>query len=119
MEKLLSIAIVTLMLSVSAATQTRLAGTWQGETNAGASVQLDLIVKGTNLTGTLTRNGQSTPLSDGKVSKDSFTFKARLNEQVEGFTGERAGDELKVWLDRQGRATAIVLKRVKRATPNR
>jgi hypothetical protein len=82
-------------------------------------VQLDLKVKGTTLTGTLTRNGQSAPLSDGKVSRDSFTFKARLNDQMEGFSGEYAGDQLKIWLDRQGRESAIVLTRVKRAAPHR
>jgi hypothetical protein len=119
MTRLLSIAVVGLVLAAPAAAPTTLGGTWQGETNAGASVVLDLVVKGTTLAGTLTRNGQSTPLSDGKVSKDSFTFKAKLNEQLEGFSGERAGDDLKVWLDRQGRETAIVLKRVKGRAPSR
>jgi hypothetical protein len=42
------------------------------------------------------------------VSKNAFTFTATLNEQTETFTGELAGDEIKVWLDRQGREMAAV-----------
>jgi hypothetical protein len=119
MSTLPSLAMTILMLGAPAAAQNTLTGTWQGETNAGASVQIDLTAKGTTLTGTLTRNGRSTPISDGKVSKDTFTFKATLNEQSEGFSGERSGDELRVWLDRQGRETAIVLRRAKGAAPER
>jgi hypothetical protein len=107
------------MLGVLAAAQSTFTGTWRGETNAGASVQLELIVKGSTLTGTLTRNDQSTPISDGHVSKGSFTFKAKLSEQLETFSGERAGDDIKVWLDRQGRDTAITLKRAKATAPSR
>jgi hypothetical protein len=58
-------------------------------------------------------------LDPTEVSRDSFTFKARLNDQMEGFSGEYAGDQLKIWLDRQGRESAIVLTRVKRAAPHR
>jgi hypothetical protein len=118
-HKLALIAFTVLALGASAADQNTLTGTWRGVTNAGASVQLDLTAKGTTLTGTLTRNRESTPISDGKVSKDGFTFRATLNGQSEGYSGERAGDELKVWLDRQGRETAIVLTRAKRTAPNR
>ena len=74
---------------------------------------LTLAVKGTVLTGTLVRGEERMTLSDGKATKTTFTFKATLNDQAEAFSGELAGDELKVWLDRQGPATAIVLRRVK------
>jgi hypothetical protein len=47
------------------------------------------------------------------VSKNTFTFKATLNDQTEGFTGELVRDEIKMWLDRQGPARAAVLKRIK------
>jgi len=47
------------------------------------------------------------------VSKDTFTFKAMLDDQTEGFTGEVAGDEITVWLDRQDPSRAAVVKRVK------
>jgi hypothetical protein len=47
------------------------------------------------------------------VSKNTFTFKATLNDQTEGFTGELVRDKIKMWLDRQGPARAAVLKRIK------
>ena len=59
---------------------------------------LTLAVKGTVLTGTLLRGEERTTLSDGKA-QEQFTFKATMNDQTEGFSGELAGDELEVWLD--------------------
>jgi hypothetical protein len=119
MHTVVAVAILSLTLAVPMPAQHALAGAWEGQTNGGASIVLDLTVADKALTGTLTRNGQSTALSDGKVAGDSFTCKATLNDQQESISGERAGDELKVWLDRQGRETAIVLKRVKRSPPSR
>lgn len=118
-KKLASIAVTMLVLSAFVTAQNTLTGTWSGVTNSATAVQLDLTADGTILTGTLTRNDQSTPISDGKISKDSFTFNVKMDGRVEGFSGERTGDELKVWLDRQGRETAIVLKRAKRDAPDR
>lgn len=60
------------------------------------------------------RNEQSTTITDGKVSKNTFTFKATLSDQTEGFTGELVSDEIKMWLDRQGPARPAVLKRIKK-----
>jgi hypothetical protein len=119
MRRLVEMAVAGLIAVTTLAAQSTIAGTWQGETGGGAAIVLDLAVKDTTLTGTLTRDGQRTPISDGKVSKDTFTFKAKLNDQPEGLSGERAGDDLKVWLDRQGPSRAIVLKRVKPAAPKR
>jgi hypothetical protein len=119
MRRLVGLTVASLMAVTTLAAQSTIAGTWQGETGAGASLVLDLAVKDTTLTGTLTRDGQSNPISDGKVSKDTFTFKAKMNDQLEGLSGERAGEDLKVWLDRQGPSKAIVLKRVKPAAPKR
>ena len=76
---------------------------------------MDLTVKEETLTGTLTRDGQSSPLSDGKVTKNTFSFKATLNEKAEALSGELKGDEIHIWLDRQGPAKAVVLSRVKTA----
>ena len=98
-----------------AAAQSTLTGKWQGGTDGGASIVLDLTVKEETLTGTLTRDGQSSPLSDGKVTKNTFSFKATLNEKAEGLSGELKGDEIHIWLDRQGPAKAVVLTRVKTA----
>ena len=95
--------------------QSTMTGKWQGDTDGGAALLLDVTVKGETLTGTLTRNGQGTPLSEGKISKNAFSFKATLNDRTEGFSGEYKGDEIRVWLDRQGPEKAVVLTRVKTA----
>ena len=93
--------------------QAAITGKWQGETRNGMQVVLDLTATDTALTGTLTRDGTPSTIRDGKVSKNTFTFKAMLGDQDEGFKGELAGDQLTVTLDRQGPAGAALLKRVK------
>ena len=65
------------------------------------------------LTGTLTRDGESSTITDGKVSKSKVTFKAILGEQEEALTGQLDGEQLKVWLDRQGPEGAVDFKRLK------
>jgi hypothetical protein len=72
---------------------------------------LDLTATETALAGTLTREGQPAKITDGKVSKKSFTFKALLGDQVEGFTGGLDGDQITVWMDRQGPVGTVILKR--------
>jgi opacity protein-like surface antigen len=94
--------------------QAALTGKWQGETRNGMQVVLDLTATGTALTGTLTREGTPSTIRDGKVSKNTFTFRAMLGDQDEGFKGELAGDQITVTLDRQGPAGAVVLKRIKK-----
>lgn len=103
----------TLALAVVCAAETSIAGKWQGETDGGASIVLDLTVKGTELSGTLTRNGQSTPITEGRVAEKGFSFKATLGEESATFSGELAGEKLRVWLDRQGSEKAVVFTRVK------
>ena len=93
--------------------QGTITGKWLGETNAGAKIVLDVVAEGATLMGTLTRNDETTRISDDKVSKNTFTFNAVLGGQPESISGEVAGDEVKAWLVRQGPETAIVLKRVK------
>jgi hypothetical protein len=66
------------------------------------------------VTGTLVRSGQTAVIEDGTVSKNQFTFRATLNDQAERLSGEVSGDEIKIWLDRQGPSSAIVLTRVQR-----
>lgn len=92
--------------------QEPLTGRWQGETPAGASIVLDLKAADATFTGTLTRNDQSTTITNGKIAKNTFTFKATLGDQTEAFSGEFSGDDMKVWLDRQGPERPAVLKRV-------
>jgi hypothetical protein len=113
MKRCASFAAIVLTLALMAHAEEGLTGKWQGETPNGASIVLDLTVKGTALTGTLVRDGQSTELSEGKVSKNTFTFKATLNDRAEALSGELDGDRIKLWLDRQGASNAVVLTRVK------
>ena len=107
-------AALVLTLAAGSYAQAGITGKWQGETGNGNQLVLDLTAKGTELTGTLTRNNSDkAPISDGKVAKNTITFKATLNDKAEGFTAEVDGDQMKIWLDRQGPERAIVLKRVK------
>ena len=106
---------ILLACTAMAGAQSTMTGKWQGDTDGGAALVLDVTVKGETLTGTLTRNDQSSPLSDGKVTKNTFTFKATLNERTETFSGEHKGDEIRIWLERQGPSKAVVLTRVKPA----
>ncbi len=114
MNRTLIGTMMALALAAGVHAEAALTGKWQGETPNGAEIVLDLTATETALTGTLTRNGQPSTITDGKVSKNTFTFKATISDQTEGFTGELAGDEMKVWLDRQGPERAAVLKRVKK-----
>ena len=98
-----------------ASVATTMTGKWQGDTDGGAALLLDVTVKGETLTGTLTRNGQGSPLAEGRIVKNTFSFKATLNGRTEGFSGEHKGDEVRIWLDRQGPEKAVVLTRVKTA----
>jgi hypothetical protein len=113
MKTVLSIAALALAVAVTHA-QTTLTGKWQGETNSGSAIVLDVTVKGTELTGTFSRNDQSAPITEGKVEKHAFTFKSTIRDQTVVFSGEVAGDDIKIWMDQQGPSAAIVLKRVKK-----
>jgi hypothetical protein len=91
-----------------------ISGKWQGETRNGMQVVLDLTASETALTGTITRDGTPSTIRDGKVSKNTFTFKAMLGEQDEAFTGELTGEQMTVTLDRQAPAGAVTFKRIKK-----
>jgi hypothetical protein len=61
----------------------------------------------------LTRADETTPISEGKAANDTFTFKATIGGRTESFAGELKGDELHIWLERQGPANAVTMTRVK------
>jgi hypothetical protein len=92
-----------------------LTGRWQGATPNGVPLELNLTVTDKALTGTVIRDGQTIDITDGTVSGNSFTFKAKLGEEAERLSGELdgGGDQIRVWLERQGPSAAVVLKRVK------
>jgi hypothetical protein len=112
MKKVLTVTTLAWLLAGVLHAQATLTGKWQGETRNGLQVVLDLTATETTLSGTLTREGQPSTISDGKVSKNSFTFKATLGERMESFTGEFDGDQINIWLERQGREGTVVLKRI-------
>jgi len=106
-------ALVLTLASISASAQAGLTGRWEGETRNGTAIVLTLAVEGTQLTGTLLRGEETATVTEGKVLKNTFTFKATIGGQAEGFSGELAGDSIKIWLDRQGAERAILLHRAK------
>lgn len=114
MKKIATTTILLLALPIMLSAQTGLTGKWQGKTPNGSGVLLDLSVEKETLNGTLTIDGKTTTITDGKVSKNTFTFKAAHDGQIEALAGEFGGNEIKVWLDRDGSAKALVFKRVKR-----
>ena len=114
MKKYLSIAALFLVVTAVAYAQATLTGKWQGETRSGTPIVLDITAKSDVLTGTLTRSEQSAPIAEGKVAKNTFTFKTTINEQTVAFSGELAGEDIKIWMDQQGPERAVVLKRVKK-----
>lgn len=105
-------AAMILAFTSTARAQARVAGQWQGVTAHGSQIALALAVKGAVLSGTLTRNGEASPIESGKVSKDSISFRVLLGGKMESLTGVERNGELKVWLDRQGSASAVPFKRV-------
>ena len=105
--------LLTLLVAALLQAQTTITGKWQGTTRNGSQVVLDLKASDTALTGKVTRDGEGYPITEGKISKNTFTFKAMLGEQLESLTGELDGKQLKVWLDRQGRDGAVVFDRMK------
>ena len=113
MMRIVTSTFLALAVAAAVSAQTGLTGKWEGETKSGSQVTLDLVAKGETLTGTLTNGGQTLPIENGKISKNTFTFTATRGEQTDGFSGEITGDQITVWIDRQGRDRAAVLKRVK------
>ena len=113
MKSMLSVLSLTLFLAGGAAAQTGPAGKWEESTSSGLNAALNLTATDTTLAGTFTIRARPMTITDGKVTKNTLTFKAALEGQPEGFSGELKGDELELWRDRNGRTDVITLKRVK------
>ena len=119
MKSILTSIALSLLLTAVVHAQAKLTGKWEGETKSGSPVVLDVKATETTLTGTLTVDGKPATIADGKVSKNTFTFQATFDEggsrsHTEGLTGELAGDQITIWLDKQGHSSDAILKRVKR-----
>lgn len=113
MKRILMASTIALAMAAIVHAQATVTGRWRGETRSGSQIVLDLEVKEKTLSGTLTRNGEVSKIADGQVSKNVLTFTATLGDQVESLTGECTGDQISIWLNRQGPERAIVLKRLK------
>ena len=118
MKRVLTTIMMAVALGAVAHGQAKLTGKWEGATKSGSSILLDVKATKTVLSGTLTVDGKPATIVDGKVSKNTFTFQATFDEggsgsHTEGLTGELAGEQITIWLDKQGHSTDAVLKRVK------
>ena len=111
MRKVLNVLLVVLLLCVMAQAQTDLSGKWTETTPSGLNAELDVKATETSMTGTFTVRGRPLTISDAKVTKNTFTFKAALEGQPEGFSGELNGDSMVLWRDRNGKVDALTLKR--------
>ena len=111
MRKVLNVLLVVLLLCVMAQAQTDLSGKWTETTPSGLNAELDVKATETSMTGTFTVRGRPLTISDAKVTKNTFTFKAALEGQPEGFSGELNGDSMVLWRDKNGKVDAVTLKR--------
>jgi hypothetical protein len=111
MKRILFGIAFVLILAAVVHTQAALTGRWQGETVSGRSVTLDLKAEKTELTGTITLVKEPAPISEGKIDKNTFSFRATVDGKEVGFTGEIAGDEIKLIVE--GVQNPLTLKRMK------
>jgi len=111
LRRTLNVLLLVLLLCVMAQAQTDLSGKWTETTSSGLNAELDLKATDTTITGTFTVRARPMTITDGKVTKNSFTFKAALEGQPEGFSGELNGDAIVLWRDRNGKGDALTLKR--------
>lgn len=106
--------VLALAVPVLLAAQTQLTGKWRGETPSGGQIVLDVKATGATLTGTFMMNKETAAITDGKVSKNTFTFKATIDDRADdGFSGEVGADQVRLWPDRMGPDRAVVLRREK------
>lgn len=96
--------------SVAAHAETGLTGKWQGATDSGRKVVLDVKIKGQALTGKFTLAEQTADITDGKVEGKTFSFKATLDGRTPTFNGRLVGEVVELTVE--GVATPLTLKRV-------
>jgi len=113
---------ITLFLAVSiGAIAADVAGMWTAQVpgrNGTRDTKFTLKVDGDKLTGTMSVEGQDTPLTDGKVAGNTVSFSASVdrggNTIKYNFTGKLAGDEIQFKRDGgQGQAREFTAKRAK------
>jgi hypothetical protein len=106
--------VLVLAVPLLVAAQTALTGKWRGETPDGGQIVLDVKATDATLTGTFTMNTETAAITDGRVSKNTFTFRATIDDRGDdGFSGEVGTDQVRLWPDRMGPDRAVVLRREK------
>ena len=112
----------TLLLAVSiGAIAADISGKWAAQVpgrNGTRDTKFNLKVDGDKLTGTISVDGQDTPIADGRVSGDSVSFTASMdrggNTIKFTFAGKIAGDEIQFKREGgQGQAREFTAKRAK------
>ncbi len=100
-----------LLLSTALVAQDALTGRWEGETESGRLVQLNVKTVQKALTGTITIDKKPATISEGTVTKEKFSFKAPMGGHLVLFSGRVAKDEVE--LKHEGARNPVVLKRMK------
>jgi hypothetical protein len=116
MKCFISVLPLLLMSGLEARAQSGLSGQWQETMNTGLNAELNVKATEATVSGTFTVRGRPMTISDGKVTKNTFTFKAAMGDQPEGFSGEFNGDLMVLWRDRNGKGDAVTLKRAPSGT---
>jgi len=112
-RRMLNVLLLVVLLCVLAQAQTDLSGKWSETTPSGLNAELDIKATATTLTGTFSVRARPMTITDGNVTKNTFTFVASLSGTPETIEGAVENDEMKAWLTRQGPERTAVLKRVK------
>lgn len=111
MPRLFALFAICCFALTSLHAQAGIAGKWEGATATGRPITLELKVKGTDLTGTLTLASQSAPITDGKVDGKTCSFRATIEDRSPQFTGRLVGEDLELTVE--GVANPVTLKRAK------
>ena len=80
-------------------------GKWRGETQGKSASTLDLAVKDTELTRTITRKDSQMKIEAGKIVGNTLTFRTVIQDRTESFTAEFTKEGIRLWMDRLGRET--------------
>ena len=117
-----TVVAIALFLAVSiGAAAADVAGMWTAQVpgrNGTRDTKFTFKVEGDKLTGTMSVEGQDSPIADGKVSGDNVSFTASAdrggNTIKYSFTGKIVGDEIQFKREGgQGQAREFTAKRAK------
>jgi hypothetical protein len=134
------LALVAILCLTFAASAADISGKWVTDTSAAPAAgapgggggrpgggmgggTYEFKVSGSTLTGSITRPGRGggdptvTPITDGKVSGDTFSFGVTMtmggNEMKTAYTGKIVGDKLEITFDMGGRGNPRTVTLVK------